>query len=299
MEVLLKYWIDCFTKEAFDINKMKVALFDKQLLKQFGAVVSAVSIGLSLVVIFADIPEKYKSPLGFGFVILLVIGYLAMWFWANKILHRKIRINNSTVEVKTGDIFNEPGLKAIAFNEYFDTKVDEVIIASSSLNGKFIQQKVNNIDELDTLIKNDIYLKDGIVEENRTRKDGKTVKYRLGSILLYNQEYLLTAFSKFDDQNKAYLTMSDYLEFLLQFWNEVDRVYAGRSVTMPLFGTGITRFRGYEMINDQELLEILIWSFKISRIKFTHPAKVIILIHPDKKDKINFYDLKGGDCSVL
>lgn len=53
------------------------------------------------------------------------------------------------------------------------------------------------------------------------------------------------------------------------------------------------------MINDQELLEILIWSFKISRIKFTYPAQVTIIIHSDKKDRINFYDLKGGDCSVL
>jgi len=222
-----------------------------------------------------------------------------MWSWANKILCQKIRINNSTVEIKTGDIFSEPGLKAIAFNEYFDTQVDEVVIASSTLNGKFINQKVNDIDALNTLIKDDIYMQERIIEKNITRKNGKAVRYKLGSVLLYNREYLLTAFSRFDDQNKAYLSMPDYLEFLVNFWSDVDRVYAGRSVTIPLFGSGITRFRGYDMINDQELLEILIWSFKISRIKFTHPAQVTILIHPDKKDRINFYDLKGGDCSVL
>ncbi|MFZ3131470.1 MAG: macro domain-containing protein, partial [Desulfosporosinus sp.] len=173
------------------------------------------------------------------------------------------------------------------------------VIASSTLNGKFINQKVNDIDALNTLIKDDIYMQERIIEKNIIRKNGKAVRYKLGSVLLYNQEYLLTAFSRFDDQNKAYLSMPDYLEFLVNFWSDVDRVYAGRSVTIPLFGSGITRFRGYDMINDQELLEILIWSFKISRIKFTHPAKVTILIHPDKKDRINFYDLKGGDCSVL
>lgn len=281
------------------IKKMKVKFLDKMLFKQFSAVISVISIILSFVVIFISIPEKIKPLLGCGFSALLVLGYISMWFWANKILRRKININNSTVEVKIGDIFSESGLKAIAFNEYFDTQVDEVFIASSTLNGSFIKQKIDDVDGLDTLIRDDIYLKERVIDKNTIRKNGKTIRYKLGSIFLYNQEYLLTAFSRFDDQNKAYLTMSEYLEFLLFFWSEIDRVYAGRTVAIPLFGSGITRFRGYDMISDQELLEILIWSFKISRIKFTYPAQVTILIHPDKKDHINFYNLKGGDCSVL
>jgi len=279
--------------------KVKVGLLDKQLLKQFGALISAVSIALSLIVIFAEIPDSIKPRLGYGFIVLLFLTYIVMWLHVNKILHRKIYINNSIVEIKIGDIFDEPGLKAIAFNEYFDTQVDETIIASITLNGKFINDKVNDIPELDRLITDDPYLKEKIVEKNGTRRNGKATRYKLGSILCYKNEYLLTAFSKFDDQNKAYLSMQDYLGFLVNFWYDIDRVYAGRSVSIPLFGSGLTRFRGYDMINDQELLEILIWSFKISRIKFTHPAQVAIIIHPDKKDHINFYDLKGGDCSVL
>ena len=281
------------------INNIKVSLFDKQLLKQFSAVISAVSIILSLVVVFADIPDKIKPILGWTFIFLLILGYISMWIWANKSLNRKIRINNSTVEIKIGDIFSEPGLKAIPFNEYFDTQVDEDVIASTTLNGQFINYKADDVVDLDNQIKDDIYLKDRVIDKIIPREKGKTIRYKLGSIFVYNQEYLLTAFSRFDDQNKACLSMPDYLEFLVNFWNDVDRVYAGRSVTIPLFGSGITRFRGYDMINDQELLEILIWSFKISRIKFTYPAQVTIIIHPDKKDRINFYDLKGGNCSVL
>lgn len=277
----------------------KVSFFNKQLLEQFGSIISAVSVILSLIIIFADIPDKEKPVLGCIFIALLVLGYIALWIWANKILCRKIRVNNSVVEIKTGDIFAEPGLKAIAFNEYFDTLVDEDVIASATLNGKFINQKIDDVVALDALIKDDIYLQDKILDKNVSRKKGKSVQYQLGSILVYEQEYLLTAFSRFDEKNNAYLSMSDYLKFLVNFWSEVDRVYAGRSITIPLFGSGMTRFRGYDMINDQELLEMLIWSFKISRIKFTYPAQVTILINPDKKDRINFYDLKGGDCSVL
>ena len=37
---------------------------------------------------------------------------------------------------------------------------------------------------------------------------------------------------------------------------------------MPLLGSGITRFHGYEEITDQEILEIILWTFKVSKIKF-------------------------------
>lgn len=86
--------------------------------------------------------------------------------------------------------------------------------------------------------------------------------------------------------------MSDYINFLMNFWNEVDVVYSGKSVSIPLMGAGITRFKEYGNITDQELLELLLWSFKISRIKFTYPSVVTIIIHENKSDKINFYKLK-------
>ena len=40
-----------------------------------------------------------------------------------------IKIGLTTVLVKSGDIFDEEGLKAVAFNEYFDTMVDDKVIA--------------------------------------------------------------------------------------------------------------------------------------------------------------------------
>jgi len=85
-------------------------------------------------------------------------------FKGNNLLYRKIYINNSIVEVKAGDIFKEPGLKAIAFNEYFDTLVDEKIISSTTLNGKFIKQKITDIKSLDELIASDEFLPIDLIE---------------------------------------------------------------------------------------------------------------------------------------
>lgn len=61
---------------------------------------------------------------------------------------------------------------------------------------------------------------------------------------------------------------------------------------MPLLGSGITRFHGYENITDQELLEIIIWTFKVSRIRFQYPAKAKIVLTDKCLDKISLYDVK-------
>uniref|UniRef100_UPI00352A6FF6 macro domain-containing protein n=1 Tax=Aerococcus urinaeequi TaxID=51665 RepID=UPI00352A6FF6 len=87
--------------------------------------------------------------------------------------------------------------------------------------------------------------------------------------------------------------MYDYLNFLVYFWDEINRIYAQKSVSVPIFGSGITRFRGgFEDIDDNELLNIMIWTFKISKIKFKYPAKLSIIIHEKKIDQINIFKLK-------
>jgi len=42
--------------------------------------------------------------------------------------------------------------------------------------------------------------------ESRERRK----KYQIGTICLYKEDYLLAAFSKFDENNKALMTMPDY-----------------------------------------------------------------------------------------
>jgi hypothetical protein len=271
--------------------KIKVNFFDKMLLKDYLAILTIISVFFTLSSIFLNISNEYKIAVAITVVCVFLIIYILLWIRANLLQTMKLNINNSTVEVKIGDIFLENELKVIAFNEYFDTQVNNVIISERTLNGMYIENVLKDATELDVLIESDERLKDKIVDKNQNRKQGKKNKYQLGAIFK-NDDYLLTAFSKFDTDNRAFLYMNDYVNFLLNFWNEIDIVYSGRSISIPLLGSGITRFKEYNMITDQELLELLIWSFKISRIKFTYPSRVSIIIHDSKKDKINFYKLK-------
>jgi hypothetical protein len=270
---------------------IKVKLCDKGLIKEYFRMLSIISLILSFISILIDINDKYKLVSSIVLIAFFIITYIVLWIKANLSSKVKIEINNSIIEVKVGDIFQEMELKVIAFNEYFDTKVDNKIISDRTLNGIYINRLVEDVVELDNSIDSDECCNDKIIEINNSRRFGKKKKYKLGTIF-QNNDYLLTSFSMFDNDNRAYLNMSDYVNFLLNFWNEVDIIYSGRSISIPLLGSGITRFKEYNMVSEQELLELLIWSFKVSRIRFTYPSQVSIIIHESIKDKINFYNLK-------
>lgn len=272
---------------------MKVTFFDKNIKRTFYGILSAISVITSIAFLFVEIKKQDKFIFGISALILVGILYVILWIYANFRQSIHLKINTSDVEIKYGNIFlEEADFKVIAFNEYFDTLVDDKIIAKSTLNGKFINEIMRiSTDELDDIISSDDHLQNCIKGNDIDRKVGKKIKYKLGSICVV-KSYLITAMTHFDCDNRAYLYMSDYINFLLNFWNEVDRVYAGKTVALPVLGSGITRFKGYEHIPDQELLELIIWTFKVSRVKFAYPSKVKIVVYQNKSDKTCLHKLK-------
>ncbi len=280
---------------------MKIKILDKGVRNQFWVIFSVISGILSFVLLFNIVPETYKEHLKcFGYItfILLILTYLFLWCRANNLTDVKIDIEGSTVNIKSGDLFAESGFKVIPFNEYFDTIVDEKIIASSSLNGIYINEHLDiSVQELNNhIIQNS--LQEDIEDNNVVRRlGGNNVKFKISTIIVY-KDFLLTAFAKFDEHNKAVLTMPEYLEFLINFWDRVNRVYAQRSVSVPIFGSGITRIKEHRNISDEDLLKIMIWTFKLSEMKIKHPAKLSIIIHKDKIKTIDLFNLKSTELGL-
>jgi hypothetical protein len=276
----------------------KVSFFDKRVGKIFLQITSVVSGAVSLAAIFFDIPASCKLWAALGLVILLALIYVLVWIWANTLNSIKISIEGSTILIGVGDLFQQEGLKVIAFNEYFDTLVDNRIISEQSLNGVFIQKHLSGpIGDLDKHIENYNFGAGELVGENSTRPIGKKRKYQPGTICVYN-EFLLTAFSKFDEQNRASLTMPEFLDFMINFWDRVNSVYALKSVSTTIFGSGVTRVKGHRNISDENLLKIMLWTFRISEMRFKYPAKLTIVVHKDKIDQINLLDIKSAQNGV-
>lgn len=273
---------------------IKVKLLDKRIREVFFYITGALATILSSVLIFIEIPEEWKVKSGVIFALILCAIYVGIWIYANRLIKTSINIGGTSVHIKKGDIFLQEGLKVIPFNEYFDTTVDDKIIARNSLNGKYITNIFTDVDELSRIIKEDEDLNDSenIVCEGVSRVGG-TTKYKLGTSIVI-EDYVLTAFSKFNNKNQAELTMTEYINFLLSFWNEINRVYAQKSVSVPVFGSGITRFKGgFNDIKIGELLNIMLWTFRISETRFKYPAELTIVIYGDLFDQIDLFNLQG------
>lgn len=271
---------------------MKVKFYDKNLLIKLGSFVMLLGSILSIVALFnANLITNNRKFIIIFCLIIIVIYYIYKLILMNILKEISLDIYGSTFEIREGNIFEIDSLKVISFNEYFDTLVDDKVIAKNSLNGKYILEKLNNqTDELDKEIDEQLF--DKSIEDNSNRKLGKKKKYNLGEIVEYNG-YLLTALSKFTDDNRAILSLKDYLSFLMNFWDNLDKIYANRSVAITLFGSSsLTRFTDAYEISDQDLIEIIIWTFKISKIKFKYPTKITMVLSNDLISKINLYKIK-------
>ena len=230
------------------------------------------------------------------FIVLVVysIIHIIIYFTVTSGLKEiTLNLDGSLIEITSGDIFKQDDYyKVIAFNEFFDTKVDDNIISSNSLNGIYLLNKYPNARAINSFNKR--VVKDprlNPIEEGVSRSlGGKTTRYELGSIFKDN-DYFLVAFSKFNEKNEANLRLAEYATCLIKFWDEVNSLYNQKPIALPLLGSGITRHKDFNATN-QELLEVILWSFKISKVKFREPSKVKILIRESIIEDIDFNMLK-------
>lgn len=285
----------------------KVNFFDPRIREIYLKYAGIIGLAVGIITPFVDIPKDCelakvaplvwvgadcKTAALFPILVFLAVTYFYVWCWANRLKRIEIDIEGSSVTIAVGDIFKQADLKVIAFNEYFDTQVDDKIISTKSLNGIFVNTVFKGgAAALDNYIEGYPFQESDVIGENDARKVGKKKRYKLGTICVHD-EYLLAAFSKFNEKNEATLTMPEYLEFLINFWDSINTVYGQRSVAVTIFGSGITRIKGHKAITDEDLLKIMLWTFRISEMRFKHPAKLTIVINKDKIDKINLLDIE-------
>ena len=119
---------------------MKVSLFSKYVWSLFEKIATWTLALFSIIIAF--LPNLYENRccvIGI-MVISHIVLYISLWLCLNAKRKVSFKINGTKIIVKEGNIFEEPGKKVIAFNEYFDTTVDDKIIAKGSLNGVFVEK---------------------------------------------------------------------------------------------------------------------------------------------------------------
>lgn len=205
----------------------------------------------------------------------LIVLYLVIYFIIGKIFSDSVtlKINGTTVNILCGDIFKIPGLKVIGCDNHFDTRVDDNVISKNSLHGKLILEH-GNISDIKRAIDSEA------LRLGKRKNENGLYDFSLGTVICYhnadeNENYLMLAMTELDSDYRAYTDMAKFENMLMKMWREIDRVYAGRPIVLPILGTGISRFKDGSK-KPETLLRCLLCTLSGSGVTLKSEVNVII-----------------------
>ncbi len=266
---------------------MQIKIFIKNFFGCLGAISAVFTIvGLIWVTEISTLISQYQFSqyylASIVFIVSLLYAIISIW--------RKNKLSlNITTKIHTnvyyGDLFKAKGIIVIPVNEYFDTIVNDKIISSNTLHGKFIKSFFNN---------NETELKEQItkslskiepINTNMSRRYGNKKRYPLGTVAIVKQKdktFFLLALTRFNDNYRAEITKSEYQRVIMDLFDFMEQYSQGFKINMPLIGNGHS---GVEL-SEQKLLEFILFSITLND-KLTLLNGIDIILYKDVKDKID------------
>lgn len=219
--------------------------------------------------------------------ILLVLVATSLVCTAILIFRRGITIKgqNYSIRIEYGDINKKRNCKrVINFDECFTTQVGNATadINPDSICGQYLSLHPDlDVQQL-------IEAAHITPARSKSRYQHKA-RYESGTIVP-NGDDLLMAFAKLDERGKGRFFLRDeYLECLNLLWKELENYYSEEDVCVPILGAGTTTFDGGTgaSISKQDLLDMMIWSYKLSSHKLKAPHKLCIVCKKSSGFTIN------------
>ncbi|MEY3760333.1 MAG: hypothetical protein RIR39_1824 [Pseudomonadota bacterium] len=226
-------------------------------------------------------------PLAGAILISVCFGLKKIW------KPSKIEINmahsNTVIEVLFGDLFGQNGIRAIAANEFFDSKIGKPV-SNKSLHGMFLQKCFGGHPESFDKQVDEQLEKIQSCEVKKT--DGKTKFFPIGTTALINvnqDRYLVFALSKTDpDTCKAYSNVSMMWDALHELWQRARIESGGHDLNLPLIGSGLSGLG----LPTRDLLNLIILSVITETKSKEITQRIRVVLHRDRFDDLDLRDLK-------
>lgn len=214
-------------------------------------------------------------------------------FFVSGFLKQTIRFSicegSASLSVSFGDLFKAEGLKVIPVNAFFDSIVNESVVAASSLHGIMLTRFfAGNIGEFDSQIAQSLSLQgiSPVARHQRLGGVGKTEEYPIGSAAIVKaakgEEFLCVALSKTDvKNNQASASLNDVYEAVLGALAMARSWGNGHPVIFPLLGDGLSR----TSLSPVFLLNLIIQGI-ISGNKAIATKEIHVALHPSKRGDI-------------
>lgn len=186
-----------------------------------------------------------------GILLFLVDG-----FWVSGFLKSEVEIPNSVndtkIKVKFGDLFKQEGWKAIAVNDFFDSKVDEDLVSSNSLHGYVLNTywKDNRTDWTKQVGSSLGRLTANL--ETRSKGKGNKSRYPIGTTaraISGEQKFLFVSLGETDVSNNETSANAEMLIGAVRgMVAEARSACSMDPLVIPLMGTGLARIDTKESV---------------------------------------------------
>ena len=199
--------------------------------------------------------------------------------WPRRRVEFAIPGSGSTLEIRFGDIFDSGEIVVIPVNDFFDGELGDHV-SENSLHGKFIEGVLGGQSQSFYDLTSEALAGVKPKEEGVTRSSGRCNRYGIGTVArvdVASRRYLLAALSHTDLLSlKASASLHDLWMCLAGVWNGVREHSSGRSVSVPLIGSGLSGVG----LHPRLLLDFLVTSFFYHNKEET-VAKRVTLVLPN------------------
>jgi hypothetical protein len=230
-----------------------------------------------------------EGPIALTAVVIFCLAYGLKEVWKPSKINLKISHTNTTLEVLFGDLFQQPGIRVIAVNEFFDSKLGKPV-SPQSLHGIFLQKCFGGHPEsFDKQVADQLK---GIQGKSISRSDGKAMSYPIGTtamVAVNEDNYAVFALCKSDPETlKASATVNMMWDALHHLWQRARNELGGRDLNLPLIGSGLSGLG----LPTRDLLNLIILS-AITETKTSEVTQRIrIVLHRSKFDDLDLRDVR-------
>ena len=266
------------------LNMRKIKIFIHNTLWAVGSISSIVTI------MWAFIPTGAANFVKDNSLIHLAVIAITAIIYGSYSIRKKYKVelklsDRVKANVFFSDIFQCEGITVIPVNDYFDTLVDDNVVSSNTLHGKFIKNvfggnEANLREQIESGLSNVVP-----IDTNSNRKIENNKRYRLGTVCEVKNEgkvFYLVALTRFNENHRAEITNAEYQDVLCRLFEFIEQKSQGRKLNIPLIGAGHSGVR----FSKQKLLEFLLFSIALSN-DLTLINGVNVVLHESVKEEID------------
>ncbi len=211
----------------------------------------------------------------------------------------QIAHSNTVIEVLFGDLFEVDGIRGIAVNEFFDSKLGKPV-SDLSLHGIFLRKCFGGHPEsFDTQLTKELSADSGEVV---SKIDGKQVCYPIGTTALIevNQDkYIVFAFAKTEPGTcKAFTNVELMWRSLHRFWIRARNECGGHPVNLPLVGSGLSGLG----LPTRDLLNLILLSAITETKARQITGRIRVVLQKSRFKDVDLRDVKeqwGGKANGI